>query len=195
RVNVALAVQPDDTVVGQLVVGTPAKSAEDKGPAVALPPSLASAVTVTPYKQDGYVGSVLRFSGLSFDQTAALTRATLPGSDRTQLLLRRAGGRVLVTGAVDLTTVPVDKADFQLKMTFPGRVVDSNGETDAGTVSWTFTPGEVGDVSATVAYDDPGAPSVLNWTLGLGGLVAIAAIVVAVAARRTRNPLVKARAR
>jgi Protein of unknown function (DUF3153) len=195
RVNVALAIQPDDTVVGQLVVGTPAKSAEDKGPAVTLPRDLASAVTVTPYKQDGYVGSVLRFSGLSFDQTAALTRATLPGSDRTQFLLRRAGGRVLVTGAVDLTAVPVDKADFQLKMTFPGRVVDSNGETDTDTVSWTFTPGEVGDVSATVAYDDPEAPSVLNWTLGLGGVVAIAAIVVAVAARRTRNPPVKPRAR
>ena len=188
RVNVALAIQPDDTVVGQLVVGTPAKSADDKGPAVTLPRDLASAVTVTPYKQDGYVGSVLRFSGLSFDQTAALTRATIPGSERAQFNLRRAGGRVLVSGLIDLTTVSVDKADFQLKMSFPGRVVEANGESELGTVSWRFTPGEVGDINATVAYADPDAPSVLNWAIGLGVVVALAAVVVVVAARRTRNP-------
>jgi hypothetical protein len=95
---------------------------------------------------------------------------------------------VLVTGLVDLTAVSVDKADFQLKMSFPGRIVEANGETDTGTVSWTFTPGEVGDISATVAYADPGAPSVLNWAIGLGVVVAIAAAVVVVVARRTRNP-------
>ena len=44
--------------------------------------------------------------------------------------MRRAGGRVLVTGAVDLTTVSVDKADFQLKMSFPGEVVEANGDVD-----------------------------------------------------------------
>ena len=188
RVRAALAVAPDDTVKGEVVMATPAKSVDDKGPAVTLPADLAAVVTVSPYRQDGYAGSILRFSHLSFDQTAELTRATLPEGDRTQFTLRRAGGRVLVSGAVDLTTVPVDKADFQLKMTFPGRVVDTDGETDGDTVSWTFTPGEVGDIGATVAYDDPGAPSVLNWTLGLAAVVALGALVVALAARRTRNP-------
>jgi hypothetical protein len=102
--------------------------------------------------------------------------------------MRRAGGRVLVTGLIDLTAVAVDKADFQLKMSFPGRIVEANGESDTGTVSWTFTPGEVGDINATIAYPDPDAPSVLNWTIGLGIIVAIAAVVVVLAARRTRNP-------
>jgi LppM domain len=188
RVRAALAVQPDDTVTGELVFATPAKSADDKGPTVTLPPDLASDVDVTAYRQDGYTGSLLRFSRLSFAQTAALTHATFPANDRVQFTLRRAGGRVLVTGSVDLTTVSVDKADFQLKMSFPGRVVDANGEIDGGTVSWTFTPGEVGDVSATVAYADPGAPSVLNWTLALAGAVALLALTVVLAARRARNP-------
>jgi len=191
RVRAALAVQPDDTVTGELVVATPAKSADDKGPTVTLPADLASAVEVSAYQQDGYTGSVLRFSQLSFEQTASLTRATVPGGDRAQFTIRRAGGRVLVTGLIDLTAVPVDKADFQLKMSFPGRVVEANGESDAGTVSWTFTPGEVGDINATVAYPDPGAPSVVNWTIGLGIVVAIAAVVVVVAARRTRNPPIR----
>jgi hypothetical protein len=191
RVRAALAVQPDDTVTGELVFATPAKSADDKGPTVTLPPELASDVDVTAYRQDGYTGSVLRFSRLSFTQTAALTRATFPANDRVQFDLRRAGGRVLVKGSVDLTTVSVDKADFQLKMSFPGRIIDANGEIDSSTVSWTFTPGEVGDVSATVAYADPGAPSVANWALGLGGAVALASLLVGLVARRNRNPPVR----
>ncbi len=191
RVRAALAVQPDDTVTGELVFATPAKSADDKGPTVTLPPELASDVDVTAYRQDGYTGSVLRFSRLSFTQTAALTRATFPASDRVQFDLRRAGGRVLVKGSVDLTTVSVDKADFQLKMSFPGRIIDANGEIDSSTVSWTFTPGEVGDVSATVAYADPGAPSVANWAVGLGGAVALASLLVGLVARRNRNPPVR----
>jgi hypothetical protein len=73
-------------------------------------------------------------------------------------------------------------------MSFPGRIVEANGESDTSTVSWTFTPGEVGDINATIAYPDPDAPSVVNWTIGLGIVVAIAAVVVVVAARRTRNP-------
>lgn len=188
QVRARLAVYPDDTVTGEVVIATPAKSADDKGPTVTLPQGMASAVAVSAYKQDGYTGSVLRFSRLSFDQIATLTMATSPQPDRVQFNLRRAGGRVLVTGSVNLTSVPVDKADFQLKMSFPGHVVDANGEVDGDTVSWTFTPGDVGDISATVAYADPGAPSVLNWTLGLAGIVAVAMVLVAVAARRTRNP-------
>lgn len=195
RVRAALAVQPDDTVSGELIFATPAKSADDRGPSVTLPPDLAGAVDVSAYRQDGYTGSLLRFNRLSFGQVVALTHATFPSGDRVQVNLRRAGGRVLVTGSVDLTTVSVDKADFQLKMSFPGRVVDTNGENDSGTVSWTFTPGEVGDISATVAYADPDAPSALDWTLGLASVVVLAGLLVVVAARRARNPPVSPRIR
>ncbi len=195
RVRAALAVQPDDTVSGELIFATPAKSADDRGPSVTLPPDLAGAVDVGAYRQDGYTGSLLRFNRLSFGQVVALTHATFPSGDRVQFNLRRAGGRVLVTGSVDLTTVSVDKADFQLKMSFPGRVVETNGENDSGTVSWTFTPGEVGDISATVAYADPDAPSALDWTLGLASVVVLAGLLVVVAARRARNPPVTPRIR
>ena len=109
-----------------------------------------------------------------------------------RLDLRRAGNRVLLVGAVDLTTVSVDRADFQLKISFPGQVLESNGEVDSGTVSWAFTPGEVGDVAAVVAFDDPNAPSAVNWTLGLAGVVALLAAAIVLIARRTRNPPVSA---
>ncbi|WP_214368514.1 LppM family (lipo)protein [Pseudonocardia sp. H11422] len=188
RVRTALAVQPDDTVIGEIVLATPEASPQDTGPTVTVPEELESDVDVSTYRQDGYVGSLLRFSGLTFDQLSALTVAAGPVGDRAELVLRRAGNRVLVSGKVDLTTVPVDKADFQLKISFPGTVLETNGDADSGTVSWTFTPGEVGDISAAVAYADPNAPSPVSWTLGLGVLVAAAAGAVVLLARRTRNP-------
>ncbi|MGI5129345.1 LppM family (lipo)protein [Pseudonocardia sp. CA-107938] len=188
RVRAALAVQPDDTVTGEIVVATPPTSPTDKGPSITLPPGLADRVTVTAYQQDNYTGSVLRFSRLSFEQVAALTTAAGTRGKQATFQIRRLGGRVLVSGAVDLTTVSVDRADFQLKMSFPGDVVDANGDIDDTTVSWVFTPGEVGDFSAVVAYADPNAPSPLNWTLLLAGVVVVAAGTVVLVARRTRNP-------
>jgi len=188
RVRAALAVQPDDTVVGEIVVATPEKSPDDPGPPITPPPDLADAVDVSEYRQDGYAGSVVRFRGLTFAQVSEVIAAAGPPGEKVQFSLRRAGGRVLVGGAVDLTTVGVDRADFQLKISFPGEVVESNGTADGGTVSWVFTPGEVGDINALVAFDDPNAPSAINWSLLLGVLVAGAGTAVVVVARRTRNP-------
>jgi hypothetical protein len=188
RVQAALAVQPDDTVTGQIVVATPETGPDDKGPAIALPPDLASDVDVSAYRQDGFTGSVLRFDGLTFEQTAMLAQAAGPIGSKVRFEMRRAGSRVLIGGAVDLTTVSVDRADFQLKMNFPGQVLESNGDADSSEVAWTFTPGEVGDFSAVVAYPDPQAPSPLNWTLGLAAIVALASGAVVLLARRTRNP-------
>jgi hypothetical protein len=188
RVRAALAVQPDDTVIGEIVVATPQQGPDDPGPQITVPPELVDDVEVTDYRQDGYTGSVVRFSGLTFAELATLTGAAGPAGEKAQLSLRRAGSRVIVDGAADLTTVAVDRADFQLKISFPGEVVESNGEADSGTVSWVFEPGEVGDIDAVVAFADPNAPSALNWSLVLGGLVALAAALVVALARRTRNP-------
>jgi hypothetical protein len=193
RVHAALAVQPDDTVTGQIVVATPETGPDDPGPAITLPPDLESDVDVSEYRQDGYAGSVVRFEGLTFEQTASLTQAVGPAGSKIRFEMRRVGSRVLVGGAVDLTTVSVDRADFQLKMNFPGEVVESNGDGDSSEVSWTFTPGEVGDFSAVVSYPDPRAPSPVNWTLGLAGVVALAAAAVVLLAHRTRNPPINTR--
>jgi hypothetical protein len=191
RVRTALAVQPDDTVTGEIIIATPPRNADDKGPEITVPADLQSEIDVSEYAQDGYVGSVLRFSGLTFDQVAELSQVGGAAGERMKLSMRRAGNRVVVDATADLTTVPVDHADFQLKISFPGEVLDTNGESDSGTVSWTFTPGEVGDASAVVAYDDPGAPSVAGWTVGLAALVAAAIGTVVMLARRNRNPQVR----
>lgn len=188
RVQAALAVQPDDTVRGQVVVATPEQGPDDPGPTLVVPPGLAGAVDVSQYRQEGYTGSLVRFSDLTFPQVGELISAAGAPGEKVRLEIRRAGNRVVVDGAVDLTTVDVDRADFQLKIAFPGQVLDANGEADSGEVSWVFDAGEVGDIEAVVAFDDPDAPSPVNWSIGLFLVVALAAAAVVLLARQTRNP-------
>ncbi len=188
RVRAALAVQPDDTVRGEVVVATPETGPDDPGPTITVPAALEDSVDVSEYRQEGYAGSLVRFSGLQFPQVSELLSAAGEPGQQVAITLRRAGNRVVVSGRVDLTTADVDRADFQLKLSVPGTVVDTNGDADAGTISWTFDAGQVDDFEAVVAFDDPDAPSPLNWTLGLAGVVALAALAVVLLARRTRNP-------
>ena len=124
----------------------------------------------------------------SYRAAAKSSNRRAAAQGRFELNLRRVGDRVLVSGRADLTSIAVDKADFQLKVSFPGEVVETNGTDDAGTISWNFTPGQVNEISATVTYDDPQAPSVELWTLILGTIVAGTAIGVVLLARRDRNP-------
>lgn len=187
RVRAALAVQPDDTVSGEIVLAVP-ESPDGAGPTYTEPPALAAEVDVEPYRQEGYAGSVVRFSEITFPQVAELISAVGEPGQNVRLDLRRAGNRVVLTGEVDLTTADADLADFQLKVSFPGQVLDANGDADSGTVSWRFEAGRVGDVEAVVAVDDPDAPSPVNWTLGLAAVVAVVAGLVVLLARRTRNP-------
>ena len=191
RVRTALAVQPDDTVNGEVVVATPETGPDDPGPTITVPEEISDDVEVSAYRQEGYTGSLLRFSGLTFDQLGLLSAAAGPAGQKVQFALRRAGNRLIVTGKADLTTVPVDRADFQLKITTSGEVLETNGDADGGTASWTFDPGKVGDVNAVIDADDPNAPSPLNWALVTAFLVALCCAAVVLAARRTRNPPVR----
>lgn len=191
RVQAGLAVQPDDTVDGEIVIATPDGAPGGKGPEITVPPELSDDVEVSSYSEGGYVGSVVRFSGLTFEQLGSLNALGGVAGGRADLELRRVGGRIAVQGRADLTTVPVDGADVQLKINFPGEVVETNGDADGGQVTWTFAPGEVGQINASVASADPNAPSTLGWTLFLAALVAVASGVAVVLAKRNRNPAVR----
>ncbi len=191
RVQVALAVQPDDTVDGTVVVATPEGAPDGRGPQLEVPADLAGEVELSPYDQDGFVGTRAAFENLSFAQVAQLNLLGGNASGRANLELRRVGERIAVQGRADLTTMPVDRADVRLAMSFPGEVVESDGETDGGTVTWDFVPGEVSQINAAVISTDPNAPSILGWSLLLAGLVVVAAGAAVLLARRDRNPPIR----
>ncbi|MCO5594547.1 hypothetical protein L7F22_048579 [Adiantum nelumboides] len=140
RVQVALAVQPDDTVDGTIVVATPEGAPDGRGPQLEVPADLAGEVELSPYDQDGFVGTRAAFENLTFAQVSQLNLLGGNASGRANLELRRVGERIAVQGRADLTTMPVDRADVRLAMSFPGEVVESDGETDGGTVTWEFVP-------------------------------------------------------
>ena len=195
RVRAGLAVSPQDTVSGTVDVGTPDGTPDGDGPPLQVPSDLEGDVTVTRYEQDGYIGSTLAFEDLSFDEVSRLLPQISPTtSSAVRLQLRRAGDRVILSGQIDLTRVAPESADVQLKIAFPGTVRQTDGTVSQGVVSWTFTPGEVGEVNAVAEYPDPDAPSWVSWALLLTAVVLVAAGVVFALAAATR-PRVDRRAR
>lgn len=184
RVRAALAVQGDDTVAGDVVLGT----AGGPPPAITLAPALVGRVSVTPYEEDGYEGSHLQFSGLRFDELNSLVTVAPAANGRFRMNLRRAGNRIVLNGQVDLTAVPVDHADVQLKVAFPGDVVSTDGKMNDNAVAWVFAPGQVSEFSAVIGAPDPAAPSVARWALLIAAIVAAAAVSAILLAKAHRNP-------
>jgi hypothetical protein len=187
QVRTALAIQSDDTVAGEIVIGT----AGGPAPVITVPAPLVGRVSVAPYQDSGYVGSRLQFSGLRFDQVNSLTSVAPLANGRFRFELRRAGGLVVLGGQVDLSAVPVDRADVQLKVAFPGDLVSTDGISTAGTVSWVFTPGQVSQFNAVLSSPDPSTPSVGRWTLLVAAVVGAAAVAVVLLAKAHRNPPVR----
>jgi hypothetical protein len=121
RVRAALAVQPDDTVNGEIVVATPETGPDDPGPAISVPEEIADDVEVSAYRQEGYTGSLLRFLRADVRPArSALGRAGQVG-EKVQFSIRRAGNRLLVTGKADLTTVPSTRPTSSSRSPRPAR--------------------------------------------------------------------------
>lgn len=187
RVRTALAVQADDTVSGEVVLAT----LNGPPPLISLPPALVGRVSVLPYSEEDYEGSRLQFGGLRFDELNSLATVVPATKGKFQFNLRRVGNRVLLNGQTDLTSVPADRTDVQLKIAVVGDLVSTDGKQDGSTISWTFPPGVVSEFSATVTSPDPAAPSVTRWALLVGAVVTAAAVGAVMLAKAHRNPPVR----
>lgn len=187
RVRAGMSVSPNDRVSGTIDVATPDGAPGGTGPPIQVPDALTGEVTTSRYTQDGYVGTHLTFSNLTFDEVTRLLPTISPTTtSAVPLTLRRAGDRVILSGRVDLTRVGAESADVQLKMAFPGNVRQTDGTAAQGVITWTFQPGSVSNVNAVVEYPDPSAPSWISWALLLFALVAVAVVVVIVLAMAAR---------
>ncbi|HEX6351925.1 LppM family (lipo)protein [Actinophytocola sp.] len=177
RVHAALAISPDDRVSGTLVVAALPVNDQDNGPILTIPPELTERVRSEKYTQDGYVGQKVTFSDLRFVDVAQLVQ-TISEARQYRLSLRRAGDLVTLAGSIDLTQVPKDRADVQIKVAFPGSVNRTNGtEGDDDAVSWSPKPGAVTEFDAISEYSSAGGESWEKWALMVGGAAGLAAIV------------------
>lgn len=196
RVRTGMAVSTDDRVSGVIDIATPDGAPAGTGPPLQVPEDLTDQVSVERYEQDGYVGSKVTFTDLSFDDVTRVLPSISPTTTAAiRVQMRRAGDRLVVSGQVDLTRVSAESADVQLKIAFPGTIRQTDGTASPqDVVSWTFQPGTVADVNAVVEYPDPNAPSSTLWTLLLGAIVAVAVAVVFLLAAASR-PHQRSRAR
>jgi len=177
-----MGISADDRATGEIIVATLGGAA---APELSTPTAVANRVSVRPYNRDGYAGSDVFFSGLSFAELQQLTTLTSAGAAQYHLALHRAGSIVTLDGSVNLTTLRADGADVQLRINFPGNVTSTNGIRDGDSgVRWQLPAGESSDLQATASYDDPGTRGYQNWllivilgVLGASALVAVMAWV------------------
>lgn len=175
RVKAAMAVTEEDRVSGELVVAALPTREGDAGPQLPVPDSLVGRVRTQPYTSDGYTGTQLFFTELGFEELRVLTSLTAATNSRYQFSLRRTGETVTLNGTVDLTQVPPDRTDVQVRITFPGQVLTTNGDEVSGTVSWLPKAGQVNELAATARYVGAASGSWHGWAL----LVAVTCVVVA----------------
>ncbi|GBF13439.1 DUF3153 domain-containing protein [Prescottella equi] len=190
RVQVSMGVSADDKVSGQIVAATVPKDDDDKGPQLTPPDSLADRMRVQEYDKDGYVGTQVFFSGLSFGEVRDLGSMSADTSGVLQLSLQRAGDLVSLDGRIDLEDVPAQGTDVQFTIAFPARVATTNGTRDGdSTVTWKLPAGEVSNLRAEVRYADPSTRSFAGWAgMSAGVAIGVALIVGGMAwLHRNRN--------
>lgn len=191
RVHAALAVSPDDTVSGKIVIAALPANQEDDGPDLKIPPELSDRVRAEPYAQDGYVGQTLTFSDLRFVDVTLLVES-ISTVKQYRLTFRRSGDLVTLAGSIDLTQLPPDRADVQIKVAFPGKVTRANGDEDGGTVSWAPKPRAVTEFDAITQYSDSSGVSWIQWVMMVGGVALGVAVLVVLLALITHRRTVSA---
>ena len=178
RVEMTMGVSKSDLVTGHLVVATVPEGGNDEGPQLAVPQALSGKMRVQDYRQDGYVGTEIFFTDLTFSEVRSLGSLDPEHSTQFSLAFGRAGDTVTFDGSADLSTVP-ESGDVELRINFPVRPISTDGARGSDTaVVWKLPNGEKSSMHAVVTYADPNSRGLVAW-ISLVSLMALAAAGVA----------------
>jgi hypothetical protein len=181
RVQVGLAVSEDDLISGEVLIAALSTKQGDPGPALNIVPELAGKVRLEKYAQDNYVGQKMILSDMRFSDVTVLVESITEGK-QYRMSFRRSGDLVSMAGSIDLTQLPKEKAEVQIKIAFPGQVNRTNGLNEDGTIVWNPKPGAVTEFGVTAQYTDNSGVSWTKWVAIVGGAaVGVALIVLALA--------------
>lgn len=198
KIDMDLTVEADDTVDGTMILAIQSSAGELFGMTEdqlrdeleGSVDDLPAGATSEPYDEGDFVGTRVTFAGTPLDE--------FRGVDE-ELSIVHEDGKYIVSGAFDLTSdeaIPpeaepfLSSAEVQLKITFPGEVISSNGEVSDRTVTWNPQLGEVNEIEAE-AEDSTDGGGVPGWLWPLLGLAAIGAAALVVLNIR-RQPSVDA---
>jgi phosphatidylinositol mannoside-binding LppM-like protein len=186
RIHAALAVSQDDLVSGDVIIAALTSRQGDAGPPLTIVPELADKVRTERYVQDGYVGQKLTFTDMRFADMTLLVETITTGK-QYRLSFRRSGDLVSMNGSMDLTQLPPEQADVQIRMAFPGAINRTNGLNEEGTVIWQPKPGAVTEFNVTAEYTDTSGVSWTRWVMIVGGSAVGVALIVLVLALFTHR--------
>ncbi|MGJ7904906.1 DUF3153 domain-containing protein [Actinopolyspora sp. H202] len=184
--TVSLSINGKDEVSGEVMVAVP-PSSERHEFRLRVPEELSDKVRLSSYREGDARGSKLEFDELSFDEVERLAAQLNRADSRYKLSISRSGSLVEVNGSVDLTPLAETDSEVLVEISAPGEVTTTNGETNAGMVSWQPRPGEVTEISATFQFTDARSAGLFGWSLVLGGVTFGTALLVAVLALVTRQ--------
>lgn len=175
RAHASLTISADDQVSGRIIVATTARDDNDPGPQLDLNVPFSEKITVSPYQDDGYVGSQAIFSDLTFAEVPQLVALNAAASG-VDITLRRAGNFVILRGRVDLTDVDDPQADIRFTAAFPSTITSTDADrVNDGVATWTLKPGVVTAMNAQARVTDPSTTSFIRAAVWLG----IATLMVA----------------
>lgn len=154
-VEMQLSVSSDDTVSGTMVLAVEEEAADALGELNPQDSSLVDVgelpegATAEPYSQDGYVGQKVTFQDVPLEQFNNDMQ-----QDGGTFSIVREGDQLKFTGTIELDTgesadsssgvegldaaleQALASSTMTLAITFPGKVLDTNGEVDGTTVTW-----------------------------------------------------------
>jgi hypothetical protein len=198
-VRVNLDLQPDNTVDGSVVVGVDQTLAEAAGGEAALIDMLSGGdislfvdtpdegtVVTKGYHDNGRVGVEYVLSAVPITEFG--------GGPAGDFSIIRDGDMFIVDGVLDVRgglggqiqkPAGLHSADVSVSITFPGAVIETNGEVDGSTVTWHPQVGHSLAITA-VGKVDAGLP--IAWVLGLVVLilVVLTGLVIVLVTRRRR---------
>ena len=186
KLDMQMNIQSDDTVDGTIILAVARDQAELFGGEDALRESIQGETEglfsdapetgefeQRDYEDDEWIGTESEFSGVPIEEFA--------GAETGSLTITRDGDEFVVEGEMDLTQGTEDpsadaileSSELDVSISFPGDVIEANGDIDGNEVSWEPTPGEVLQISARGSAE-AGVP----WMTiaALGALVALVVI-------------------
>jgi len=201
KLDMDLAIGSDDTVSGSIVFGVSKDvleltggSAEDLLGGETPFPSDQPGVTAQPYDDGDFAGQEFTFDGVPIAEFS-------DQEDPDALTIVREGDTFEVSGVLDLSSGATgatgpdaeqffSSAEIRVAITFPGEVIEANGDVDGNTVAWEPNFGERLELQAVGSAIDSGGDSNTTMLLVIGGAVIVVIIVVVaiVMSRRKKGP-------
>lgn len=188
KADMQLELKSDDTVDGSMIVAFDKSLADMMGEEIdsmeeeilgGSGEGLPDDAEAESYEDDKYVGTRFTFNDAPLDEF-----------NEGDMSITHEGDEFVVKGTMDASggdlgdqgelgdlggLGEMTEPDIVLAITFPGEVLDHNGELDGTTVTWRPTLGESAEINARAR--DTGSSGLPAWLWAIIGVVAVAAII------------------